>query len=350
MVNVVDQAQAILGPERDEGFEALKQSIEKYGLHDPQIHVDQDGAVLDGRRRLAALSDLGRDAEQLVQYVRHDCADDKERLSIMARANNRRDLSREQRAKWHQFLRDNGLTFREIAEMTGVHNTTVLRDLATLEDSDPPVSAPAPRTAANAAVRSSSEETAPAPIPRRQDSRGRFLPTKRTTEAELNARRNQVKALWKKKYGAGAIAESLNVSRDTVLNDLRYLGFEIERRPKSPPVPTSAIKASVPPPPPQPPLWRRSSELRLVEEIVRGLKEMNGRAAFAWECQEAWEAGDQEWLDKAAQICTDAMAYLNDMKSSASDRAEADKQTSSTDYRDDIGKPAGFRPRLVSDG
>ncbi len=112
----------------DEEYAALKADIEQHGILYPII-VDENNQVLDGVHRLRIASELSIELPQ----VQHTGLSEDRKLHLAVGLNLRRrhldaDRRRELVRKLHK---DNRLTMRKIANITGWSKSTVERDLKT---------------------------------------------------------------------------------------------------------------------------------------------------------------------------------------------------------------------------
>jgi len=116
---------ALLPPLSADEYEALKADIAERGCLVP-VELDEDGQVLDGAHRIRACSDLGIKPPTI---TRRGLSEDEKRAHAIALNLQRRQLDREQRADLHRKLREAGKSLREIAEVSGVHPSTVADDV-----------------------------------------------------------------------------------------------------------------------------------------------------------------------------------------------------------------------------
>jgi hypothetical protein len=110
-------------------FEALKSDIRDRGILIP-IEVDEDRNILDGHHRCRAWEELRAEGAELPDYprvVRAGMTEAQKRNHIRALNIVRRQLSSEQRRELWAAMRADGMTYEEIANETGVGETTVRR-------------------------------------------------------------------------------------------------------------------------------------------------------------------------------------------------------------------------------
>lgn len=102
-------------------YRALREDIEANGLIYP-IVVDQTGVVIDGHHRRRICKELGIDEKRIVVRVR-----DKEHRASLALTLNllRRQMDRRRRDDIIRRLRAEGMTQREVADLTGVSQNRV---------------------------------------------------------------------------------------------------------------------------------------------------------------------------------------------------------------------------------
>lgn len=111
-------------------FAALKDDIAERGIIVP-IEMDEAGNILDGHHRLQAwkeLRDEGWDLqEKYPRFVRAFESEEQKRNHIRALNILRRHLTREQLEEQWIEMRKDGMSYRQIAEASGVAHTTVMR-------------------------------------------------------------------------------------------------------------------------------------------------------------------------------------------------------------------------------
>jgi ParB-like chromosome segregation protein Spo0J len=115
----------LLRPLSDQEYEALLSSITEHGIVNPVV-VTEDGVVLDGYHRLRAAVELGL-APSSVPVVVVPFLDEQSRVAMAVALNaNRRQLKDEDLKRVVLVLRQRmRLSFRRIAEITGVPKSTV---------------------------------------------------------------------------------------------------------------------------------------------------------------------------------------------------------------------------------
>jgi hypothetical protein len=115
-------------PPTDEQYQAIKASVASIGLVNPEVTI-LEGQCLDGITRLRACRELG--LTHLLRIREFDPATDGDPYEyVRAQNEHRRHLSDEQRsqiAKRAASLRDEGLTYDEIAQRLGVSQPTSRR-------------------------------------------------------------------------------------------------------------------------------------------------------------------------------------------------------------------------------
>lgn len=108
-------------------FEALKADIAVRGVQVP-VEYDEHGNILDGHHRVRACRELG--IKDWPRIVRVGMTDEEKIEHALALNLTRRHLSREQRQELVTRLRQRGLSLRRIAELLGVSEFTVHRELS----------------------------------------------------------------------------------------------------------------------------------------------------------------------------------------------------------------------------
>lgn len=108
----------------DEEYRALKSDIAKRGVQVP-IEFDEQGNILDGHHRLKACQELG--IKDYPSIIRVGMSEEEKFEHVLALNLDRRHLNREQRDELILTLRKRGYSIRQIAEMLGVGNATVIR-------------------------------------------------------------------------------------------------------------------------------------------------------------------------------------------------------------------------------
>lgn len=107
-------------------LERLKADIAERGVVVPVV-VDEDGAVIDGHQRRRAAAEVHAECPEVI--VSGLTEDEKQALAIALNAF-RRHLSGVERSQAIKRLRTLGMTQDQIAGQTGVHRSTVSRELA----------------------------------------------------------------------------------------------------------------------------------------------------------------------------------------------------------------------------
>ena len=110
-------------------FEGLKADIAQHGVLVP-VEMDETGNILDGHHRVQAWQELRDEGVTLPDYprmVRSGMTEEAKRnharrLNVM-----RRQLSREQRDEVMRAMRQDGMTYKEIAQAVGVGDATAWR-------------------------------------------------------------------------------------------------------------------------------------------------------------------------------------------------------------------------------
>lgn len=120
----------------DTEFEALKDSIRSNGCL-VAIEYDEQGNVLDGHHRLRALRELGITSHPRV--IRAGLTESEKTAHALALNVHRRHLNPAQRAEAISRLRQAGWSIRRIAAETGIHRSTVARDLSKTPEPGPDV-------------------------------------------------------------------------------------------------------------------------------------------------------------------------------------------------------------------
>jgi ParB-like chromosome segregation protein Spo0J len=108
-------------------YEALKSDIAKRGIQIPVL-IDQAGDIVDGHHRFRIATELGIVCPTELCQAKTDA--DKRSLAIALNLA-RRHLTREQREQMWIAMRQDGMSYQEIADADGtVHKTTVMRTVA----------------------------------------------------------------------------------------------------------------------------------------------------------------------------------------------------------------------------
>lgn len=113
----------------DEDYLALKNDIAEHGIL-VAIEFDEAGNVLDGHHRLRAWKELKAEGLAVADYpsvIRPKLTEPEKRNHIRALNALRRHLTKEQRIELWADMRQDGASYRQIAEASGVAHTTVMR-------------------------------------------------------------------------------------------------------------------------------------------------------------------------------------------------------------------------------
>lgn len=121
---VLFQALPPLDPDE---YRALEESILQHGVQVPII-VDENGVVIDGHHRQKITRHHGLPCPEIVQS---GYTDNEKRTLALSLNLDRRQLTKEQKQALYIELRKQGMSYREIADATGVADTTVMRNVAT---------------------------------------------------------------------------------------------------------------------------------------------------------------------------------------------------------------------------
>ena len=111
----------------------LKGSIERHGITDPILvarQINNHFDVVDGQHRLRIAVELGLDLEHIPLNIRELSADEQQDLALATNLY-RRHLTREQRQALAVKLRQQGKSYRAIADALGTSPATALRDVDT---------------------------------------------------------------------------------------------------------------------------------------------------------------------------------------------------------------------------
>ena len=110
-----------------EDYRALKQDIAERGIIIP-LEMDEGGNILDGHHRLRAWKELQDEGLELPPYdrvVRAGFTEEQKRNHIRALNILRRHLTKEQLEEQWEAMRQDGMSYRQIAEASGVSHETV---------------------------------------------------------------------------------------------------------------------------------------------------------------------------------------------------------------------------------
>jgi ParB-like chromosome segregation protein Spo0J len=130
----VSQPYQLLPPLSDDEFASLKADIRAHGVLVP-IELDSDGVTLDGHHRIRAWTELKAEGVRLPDYpriVRAGLSDDDKVAHVLALNLARRHLTPKQRAEVVGMLRVKGWSLRRIAQVAGISEGTVRRDLGAI--------------------------------------------------------------------------------------------------------------------------------------------------------------------------------------------------------------------------
>jgi len=130
----VSQPYQLLPPLSDDEFASLKADIRAHGVLVP-IELDSDGVTLDGHHRMRAWTELKAEGVRLPDYpriVRAGLSDDDKVAHVLALNLARRHLTPKQRTEVVGMLRVKGWSLRRIAEVAGISEVTVRRDLGAI--------------------------------------------------------------------------------------------------------------------------------------------------------------------------------------------------------------------------
>jgi ParB-like chromosome segregation protein Spo0J len=128
------QPYQLLPPLSPDEFASLKADISAHGVLVP-IELDTDGVTLDGHHRLRAWTELRAEGVRLPDYpriVRAGLFEDDKVAHVLALNLARRHLTPKQRAEVVGMLRVKGWSLRRIAEVAGISEGTVRRDLSAI--------------------------------------------------------------------------------------------------------------------------------------------------------------------------------------------------------------------------
>ena len=112
-------------------YEALKGDIAQRGVLVP-IDVDEKGEILDGHHRVRAWNELQEGGIEVPSYpkiIRAGLTEEQKRNHARSLNVLRRQLSKDQRDQVMLDMRKDGMSYRQIAEVTGVSNQTVMRTI-----------------------------------------------------------------------------------------------------------------------------------------------------------------------------------------------------------------------------
>jgi len=114
-------------------FAALKDDIAQRGVLVP-VEYDEDGNILDGHHRVRAHQELrseGKEVPPWPRLVRSGMSEEQKRQHARTLNLTRRHLTKELREKLWVEMRQEGMSYRQIAQADGTaHETTVMRTVA----------------------------------------------------------------------------------------------------------------------------------------------------------------------------------------------------------------------------
>ena len=114
----------LLPPLSEEEYAALKEDIAKRGVLVP-VEYDEDGNILDGHHRVRACEELG--IKNWPSIVRIGMSEDEKAEHVLKLNIARRHLPKEWKQEKAKELREQGWSYRRIAEALGVSHMTVTR-------------------------------------------------------------------------------------------------------------------------------------------------------------------------------------------------------------------------------
>lgn len=114
----------LLPPLSEEEYAALKEDIAKRGVLVP-VEYDEDGNILDGHHRVRACEELG--IKNWPSIVRIGMSEDEKAEHVLKLNIARRHLPREWKQKKAKELREQGWSYRRIADVLGVKHITIIR-------------------------------------------------------------------------------------------------------------------------------------------------------------------------------------------------------------------------------
>jgi ParB-like chromosome segregation protein Spo0J len=124
----------LMPPLVEEEYQALKADIAERGVIVP-IEVDEEGNILDGHHRLKAWLELKEEGTELPDYpraVRGGMTETQKRNYVRVLNIVRRHLTKEQLQKQWEAMRQDGMTYQEIADATGNAESTVRTSIASV--------------------------------------------------------------------------------------------------------------------------------------------------------------------------------------------------------------------------
>ena len=130
----VSQPFQLLPPLSDDEFASLKADIRAHGVLVP-VELDSDGVTLDGHHRIRAWTELKAEGVRLPDYpriVRAGLSEEDKVAHVLALNLARRHLTPKQRSEVVGMLRLKGWSLRRIAEVAGISEGTVRRDLGAI--------------------------------------------------------------------------------------------------------------------------------------------------------------------------------------------------------------------------
>jgi len=174
-------------------------------------------------------------------------------------------------------------------------------------------------------------------IPVALDKTGRAKPTRKTTAEEVNRRRDHALRLWREGATRTQIAAALDVSADSVGNDLAKRGVAPNQpRLTGLPVDPEPIDWLEPPSPPERalPPYQNSVTLHIWQTFVRDSRGQHHANRLAHDAADAEEAGDRVWLAEAAEILQSAITEATRLH-----RVVVDQQARLRGQREELESP-----------
>ena len=113
-------------------YEALRESIQKYGVIQPVV-VDEDGAIIDGYHRVKICKELGIDYPKRI--LKKLTEEEKENLSVSLNIK-RRHLTKDQKKELALALREEGWTQERIASVMEVSQKTISNWISNFSNPD----------------------------------------------------------------------------------------------------------------------------------------------------------------------------------------------------------------------
>ena len=110
-------------------YEALKNDIAENGVLVP-VEIDENGEILDGHHRIRAWQELESEGANLPDYprmIRAGMSEEQKRNHARKLNVLRRQMTKDEREAIMVDMRKDGMSYRQIAEATGVNASTVMR-------------------------------------------------------------------------------------------------------------------------------------------------------------------------------------------------------------------------------